>query len=105
MIPLCSREKILHEVDGIAWQFKPRIGLLENEVSQIFSDWEKLTIPEQYEKTDAMINKVLVGWSGGNMPKFPEDGNLAALFSQEEKIDLLIMWKDANTLKAEEKKS
>ena len=107
MIPLCSRDKITIVEDGITWIFNPKIGLLEKELVVAFADADKMTPVDQMEVSDNYIDRILVGWTDANkkMPAFPADKLPSKFFSQEEKIQLMLLWKRANTLTAEEKKT
>jgi len=105
MVPLCSRGKIIHEVDGIKWHFQPRIGALDYDTSDIFQRIVDANINEQMKLTEDYVNKILLGWEGGSMPPYPADKKPSQLFSHEERVEILIMWKKANSLTVEEKKS
>lgn len=105
MVPLCSRGKISHEVDSIIWYFQPRVGSLDYDTAEIFQRIVDAPVIEQMKLTQEYVNKILVGWEGKTMPSFPTDGNPAQFFSHEERVELLILWKKANALTVEEKKS
>ena len=107
MIPLCSRDKIAIVEDDITWVFNPKIGLLEKELVMAFADTEKMSAKEQMDISDDYIDKILVGWTDNKkrMPNYPEDKKPSKFFSQEEKIQIMLLWKRANTLTAEEKKT
>ncbi len=107
MIPLSTREKVFHtDTDGITWAFIPKYGDYEREIMTIPEQAASMSLSEQVAKTDEIVDKVLVGWSGGpaNMPKYPEDKKPSRLFSQNEKSEIIVMWNKANQLDAGEKK-
>jgi hypothetical protein len=107
MIPLSTREAVtFKDSDGIEWRFIPKYGEYEREIMGIPEAAGSMTLVQQCDKTDEIINRILLGWSGGpaNMPKYPDDKKPSRLFSQSEKAVIIGMWNDANRLTAEEKK-
>lgn len=112
MIPLSARESVEYkDDDGITWRFKPQYGAMEVRTLGFYDSIKGLPLTEQYDKTAALVDDVLLGWSGGpaNLPQFPaiNKGELphpSAFFSLSEMGELLIMWTKANQLTGEEKK-
>lgn len=107
MIPLCARQKISIERDGITWIFKPKIGQLEYDISEQLKKFDGMEPTERMTVFADIIDRVLVGWDDPQkrMPVFPEDGKPSALFGYSENVEIFTMWGEANTLTDMEKKS
>jgi hypothetical protein len=106
MIPLCAREKIFWECDGIKWLFQPKVGTLEYDMSVLFDTIRKDGQDQKtiIAETDKYFNRIIKGWEGANMPTFNNE-NPAEHFSNDEKIEIILAWAKANSLTNEEKKS
>jgi hypothetical protein len=107
MIPLCAQEKVSITEDGITWDFKPMDGLLEREFIELFDKGQGLTGLGLKDYLDTFINKILLGWQdvNGKMPKLEAGRSLASYLQTEEQYKLMLLFRKANTLTTEEKKS
>lgn len=106
MIPLCAREKISIEKDGIEWLYRPKVGTLEIEVSELLKNYDDLKIDQKMSIMADIVDMILIGWNdaAAKMPAFPENGKPSRLFGYAENSELLSYWIEANTLSEKEKK-
>ena len=108
MIPLCARQKISIEKDGITWIFKPKVGALEYDISEKLNKFETMGPTERMALFSDIVDKVLVGWDDPQkrMPKYPGDEVKASdLFSYSENVEIFTLWGEANALTDTEKKT
>jgi hypothetical protein len=97
MIPISSRESVEFKdpTDGVIFKFKPKSGLLERELFDIWDD--KNSPDERIKKIDSLIDKILLSPTYGDKP--------SNIFNSDEKAKIIGFWNDANKLTVEEKKS
>ncbi len=96
MIPISAREYVEYtDTDGIVFKFKPKSGLLEQEMFDIYK--KDSEADAQYVRINTFIDKILIA------PKY--DGKPSDVFNTQEKFMLLELWHKANKITVEEKKS
>lgn len=97
MIPISSKEFVEYTdpSDGVVFKFKPKGGLLERELFEIWED--KNTAESRIKMIDELVDKIVLE------PKY--NGKPSDIFNSEEKAKLLQFWNEANKLTKEEKKS
>jgi len=97
MIPISSKEYVEYKdpSDGVVFKFKPKSGILEKELFDIWDD--KNSAEDRIAKIDILVDKILIE------PKYNDSPS--NIFNSDEKAKLISFWNDANRLTKEEKKS
>ena len=103
------------EADGITYSFLPALGEMEMLLYRAMKavvpgeskDKNIMDSPESIKAIDECIDSMLVGWSSArtDIPKYPENKKPSACFRVAEKVEILGMLCDLNTIGEPERKN